>query len=571
MITSSVAERIDVSHTGQVTVVDEKADMLVDTSALLIANSRNDEADTYDVDNNDNKYSTIAVPLSAALTIESPSSRKEMTYDDEFMGFGLPTCSDPTTSDPIPLHVDNHDFPADPDQLSAHIATLAGLGLMIDYAYNLVICAECSEALQPLHIRSHVTTNHAIKCPPLSEFTDILHALGLTNHKPLPRTSVIAPIHGLPVRNGIKCSAPSCDETFASSRTFSRHHVNAHADRTSLSTECYIQQVFAFRGHKVVLHVDPNLAVVRPHGTLTDYPATLQPVTDHSSAPLNLSDNPRKLDAFLYTTRWDNVVKGLTTGDIQRLVALPVETDILFPIVQEVHTMFDHMCIVVEGMDVLTRRHLNTPKGDMGTADVENRPFGRPQTNGYLTRCANHWSRYICAVLRSVEDRSLETSLHLTVHQLSLIAPSIEAMLWKAVGIDIQRYDICTIREPTSRSNIRFNVTQVQEAHLIDYSSRIIEWHIFQSPVDRGLVFCDLVEDAKTIAARIIAPFYIGSMDHEVRSIAQTQWTSGHSRWLCATSAFAQGIDYGHVTHVVHIRIPKHITLHAQQSVAYHI
>lgn len=55
-------------------------------------------------------------------------------------------------------------------------------------------------------------------------------------------------------------------------------------------------------------------------------------------------------------------------------------------------------------------------------------------------------------------------------------------------------------------------------------------------------------------------------MNAEARSASLSRWTSGQSRWLCATSAFAQGIDYSHVTYVLHYRVPKHITLYAQQS-----
>lgn len=109
-------------------------------------------------------------------------------------------------------------------------------------------------------------------------------------------------------------------------------------------------------------------------------------------------------------------------------------------------------------------------------------------------------------------------------------------------------------------------VSHQQEASLQDFILRVINHHIFSSPLDRGIVFCDTVEDATVLANLIGAPFYVGRMDAQARSQAVNTWLSGRSKWLCATSAFAQGIDYSHVTYVIHYRIPKHITLHAQQS-----
>lgn len=52
---------------------------------------------------------------------------------------------------------------------------------------------------------------------------------------------------------------------------------------------------------------------------------------------------------------------------------------------------------------------------DLQSGDVDNLPFGRPQTNDYLVRCANNWSRYICALLCSVDGS--EVSLHLSLSQ----------------------------------------------------------------------------------------------------------------------------------------------------------
>jgi superfamily II DNA helicase RecQ len=109
-------------------------------------------------------------------------------------------------------------------------------------------------------------------------------------------------------------------------------------------------------------------------------------------------------------------------------------------------------------------------------------------------------------------------------------------------------------------------VSRIPQQSLQTSAVRLLNYHVFQSSVDRGIVYCETVDDATTLATLIDAPLYVGHMDGEARSAAVRCWLSGQSRWLCATSAFAQGIDYGYVTYVLHYRIPKHMTLYAQQS-----
>ena len=48
---------------------------------------------------------------------------------------------------------------------------------------------------------------------------------------------------------------------------------------------------------------------------------------------------------------------------------------------------------------------------NLDSADLENKPFSHTQTTDYLLRCASHWSRYICALLRSLDRPSPLLSL----------------------------------------------------------------------------------------------------------------------------------------------------------------
>ena len=54
---------------------------------------------------------------------------------------------------------------------------------------------------------------------------------------------------------------------------------------------------------------------------------------------------------------------------------------------------------------------------NLDSIDLENKPFGWPQTKEYLFRCANHWGHYICALLRSFNRPSPLLSLSPQQHK----------------------------------------------------------------------------------------------------------------------------------------------------------
>lgn len=120
--------------------------------------------------------------------------------------------------------------------------------------------------------------------------------------------------------------------------------------------------------------------------------------------------------------------------------------------------------------------------------------------------------------------------------------------------------------EPISHLNIQFIVLSQPESSLQDFALHIINHHTFPSPPDHSIIFCEIVEDAMVLAGHIKAPLYVGHMNAQAQFQAVKIWLSGGSRWLCATLGFAQGIDYSHVSYVIRYQIPKHMTLHTQQS-----
>ncbi|KAH0825702.1 hypothetical protein J3R83DRAFT_10809 [Lanmaoa asiatica] len=67
----------------------------------------------------------------------------------------------------------------------------------------------------------------------------------------------------------------------------------------------------------------------------------------------------------------------------------------------------------------------------------------------------------------------------------------------QAAGIDTQRQPTHVIRQSTARPNIQFLVTRINNDRLFEFTVRVISHHAFQSTLDRGIVFCEYVDDAK--------------------------------------------------------------------------
>lgn len=265
----------------------------------------------------------------------------------------------PSTAVDVPSHSQTTRIVSSP-----HLATLSALGLMVDTTYGIIICTQCSKAVQPGHVRSHLVSNHSLPCPPASELNSIIDALGISVVKPFPTSRIIPPIHGLSIESGLVCSSPSCRLIFSSARSYRRHVSDDHQDtETPPPVNSFVQKVYGFRGMTMLVAVDPGLAIVQPHCNLSEYLALMCPVDDVFTKPLEPTDDARKLTSFLYVARWHHVVRGHSPADIRQLIKLPTQHDPLFRVAEEVRDAFSFMCNIVKDMDVLTRRHIHTPKG----------------------------------------------------------------------------------------------------------------------------------------------------------------------------------------------------------------
>lgn len=249
-----------------------------------------------------------------------------------------------------------------PARVADHVATLSRCGIMVNLTHRLLICADCSEAVYPPHTRTHVT-DHGTPCPSTEQLTALLEELDVASGPTLDPSEVFPPVLGLSIYDGLKCTVAACHLSFYSKRSFERHCQEQHVGFPRSSIPCKVHRIFKNRALQLVIRIDPDLSIQHPHGTFAQYLSCVHSKDEPSPDSINPSVDPRRLNAFLYSVRWHDVVRGLPLDAIQLLVSLPRASDPLFPVLQEILSMFQHMCNVVDDMDVLTRRHILTPKG----------------------------------------------------------------------------------------------------------------------------------------------------------------------------------------------------------------
>jgi hypothetical protein len=257
---------------------------------------------------------------------------------------------------------ENQSVSVSPEILSLHCETLSRSALYVDLVYNLVICVECSEALDHRHVHTHVL-GHRFPCPPIDELTTILCDIGITEFPLISPSEVIPPITGLKLQDGFLCTLDSCGVAFGSKSSLQRHYQECHMAEPMSFESCKIHRIFGFRGHQIVVRVNPSLAVQRPHGNLAEYLSLMRPQENPSFRPLNPSNDPRKMTGFLHSARWFDVIRGLPLKELVSLVAVPLRHDCLSAVMDETNVMFGQMWDIVDAMEVLPRRHIHTPKG----------------------------------------------------------------------------------------------------------------------------------------------------------------------------------------------------------------
>jgi superfamily II DNA helicase RecQ len=73
---------------------------------------------------------------------------------------------------------------------------------------------------------------------------------------------------------------------------------------------------------------------------------------------------------------------------------------------------------------------------------------------------------------------------------------------------------------------------------------------------DRGIIFCNSIPDAQIMSQRTGFLLFIGPLDPRVKPVIAQAWCQGTHKWLVATSAFSEGVDYLQVRFVLNVEAP---------------
>jgi superfamily II DNA helicase RecQ len=145
-------------------------------------------------------------------------------------------------------------------------------------------------------------------------------------------------------------------------------------------------------------------------------------------------------------------------------------------------------------------------------------------------------------------------AVHITGLSGSLMARSIPKILDMLQIKDLALVD--EIRRYTGRSNLKYLTRQIKEK---DYLREIVELVQKASGKmgieDRGIIFLDTKARTAAIAEALQCPQYTGDTSPSDRILYERKWRLGHKRedrWMAATGAFGQGVDYAHVRTVIH-------------------
>ncbi|GAV98674.1 dna partial [Lentinula edodes] len=125
------------------------------------------------------------------------------------------------------------------------------------------------------------------------------------------------------------------------------------------------------------------------------------------------------------------------------------------------------------------------------------------------------------------------------------------------------------IRRYSGRPNLKYSVEKIQQE---DYLEKIrglvsIETRTMVER-DRGIIFLSTLQEARDVRDFLGFPMYTGGMNDLEREESERRWRRGVSpedRWIVATQAFGQGVDYPHVRAVLH-KDPRELINYYQES-----
>ncbi|KAK1228196.1 hypothetical protein PQX77_008773 [Marasmius sp. AFHP31] len=130
------------------------------------------------------------------------------------------------------------------------------------------------------------------------------------------------------------------------------------------------------------------------------------------------------------------------------------------------------------------------------------------------------------------------------------------------------------IRRSTGRPNLKYEVEEINgDTYVEEVKSRVEKLEERMEKDERGLIFTRTIEQTETIARALSIPHYVSVLDsdpvenHRLKDEAEKRWRMGErykDRWMSATQAFGNGIDYAKVRYI-YLLDPSDILEFAQE------
>jgi Orsellinic acid/F9775 biosynthesis cluster protein D len=194
--------------------------------------------------------------------------------------------------------------------------------LIVEPRLRIIYCVRCGEAILPEHARSHALT-HFPHVPAALVFEKAVRSLEFDGIPRVP-SSPIAPIPSLKHVSGFKCTI--CSRLASSRRVMQQHHKDDHPGLGSKenSKEVTMHRIYEYRGRTVLVETDESLGLAIPGSAFESF--IRKPGRERSrqaSTVYQPPNDPKRVNNFLYLSKWSEIIRGCDTVQLRALVAPP--------------------------------------------------------------------------------------------------------------------------------------------------------------------------------------------------------------------------------------------------------
>lgn len=137
-------------------------------------------------------------------------------------------------------------------------------------------------------------------------------------------------------------------------------------------------------------------------------------------------------------------------------------------------------------------------------------------------------------------------------------------------AIGLREKDLTILRQQTSRPNIGYSVhgVLVEDGENAEHAhARHIAAEMAKHPqTDQAIVYCQQIEQGKTIASQLNTAMYHGKLPLRTKARLLSSFTKGEMQVMIATNAMGQGVDLAAVKIVFHVGPPTLLRNFVQES-----